>query len=306
MKYSKMMPVLFVFSFPTGLFCQTIQADIHGKISDVDSSGISYANVLLLNEQDSLLVKGAITDELGQFVFTGIALGAYRIESSRVGYLSSLSQKHDLAWDCGTGNGQAAIGLANYFEKVYATDPSEQQILNARPHPKIIYKVEKAECSSLTNNSVDLITVAQALHWFDFEKFYSEVKRVLKPEGIIAVWTYSLPKISSEIDKIILHFHDNIVGEFWQKENQLVSEEYKTIPFPFKEIKTPSFLFQKEITLNDLKGLLMSWSATQRYKDQKGSEPLLAIENDLQNLWRNVDETKLATWTIFLKVGTTG
>src|SRR5690606_37729822 len=143
-------------------------------------------------------------------------------------------------------------------------------------------------------------------HWFDFEKFYSEVKRVLKPEGIIAVWTYSLPKISSEIDKIILHFHDNIVGEFWQKENQLVSEEYKTIPFPFKEIKKHSFLFQKEITLNDLKGLLMSWSATQRYKDQKGSEPLLAIENDLQNLWRNVDETKLATWTIFLKVGTTG
>lgn len=221
-------------------------------------------------------------------------------------FLSSLATNHNLAWDCGTGNGQSAVSLANYFKKVYATDPSAEQISNAALNPKITYKVEKAESSSLINNSVDLITVAQALHWFDFEKFYSEVKRVLKPEGIIAVWTYSLPKISSEIDKIILHFHDNIVGEFWQKENQLVSEEYKTIPFPFKEIKTPSFLFQKEITLNDLKGLLMSWSATQRYKDQKGSEPLLAIENDLQNLWRNVDETKLATWTIFLKVGTTG
>lgn len=218
-------------------------------------------------------------------------------------YLNGLCKEHTLAWDCATGNGQSAKGLADYFEKVYATDPSEQQISNAVSHPKITYKVEKAENSSLENNSVDLITVAQALHWFDFEKFYSEVKRVLKPEGIIAVWTYSLPKISSEIDKLILHFHDNIVGEFWQKENQFVSEEYKTIPFPFKEIETPSFGFQKEITLHDLKGLLISWSATQRYKDQNGNDPLLEIENDLQKLWRKEDETRIATWTIFLKVG---
>ncbi len=219
-------------------------------------------------------------------------------------YLSSLSQKHDLAWDCGTGNGQSAIGLANYFEKVYATDPSEQQILNARPHPKIIYKVEKAECSSLPNNSADLITVAQALHWFDFGKFYTEVKRVLKSDGIIAVWTYGLPKISTEIDTLILHFHDTIVGGFWQRENQFVAEEYKTIPFPFNEIKTPSFQFQKEITLEDLKGLLFSWSATQRYIDQNGENPILKIENDFQNLWKKPDGTKLATWQIFLKVGT--
>lgn len=218
-------------------------------------------------------------------------------------YLSSITKNHDLAWDCGTGNGQSAIGLANYFEKVYATDPSEQQISNAQSHPKITYKVEKAENCSLANNSVDLITVAQALHWFNFEKFYSEVKRVLKPEGIIAVWTYSLPRISSEIDKLILHFHDNIVGEFWQKENQLVAEEYKTIPFPFNEIETPSFKFQKEITLEDLKGLLISWSATQRYKDKNGTDPIIQIEKELDNLWKKLDETQLATWDIFLKVG---
>src|SRR5690606_34767150 len=104
-------------------------------------------------------------------------------------FLSSLATNHNLAWDCGTGNGQSAVSLANYFKKVYATDPSAEQISNAALNPKITYKVEKAESSSLINNSVDLITVAQALHWFDFEKFYSEVKRVLKPEGIIAVWT---------------------------------------------------------------------------------------------------------------------
>lgn len=220
-------------------------------------------------------------------------------------YLSGLSKKHNLAWDCATGNGQSAIGLTNYFEKVYATDPSEQQISNAVSHPKISYKIEKAESSSLNNNSVDLITVAQALHWFDFEKFYSEVKRVLIPEGIIAVWTYSLPKISPEIDQLILHFHDNIVGEFWQKENQFVSEEYKTIPFPFKEIKSPSFKFEKEITRDDLTGLLFSWSATQRYKDKNGTDPLLEIQTDLHTIWRESEKGKLATWAIFLKIGST-
>src|SRR5690606_33773143 len=124
--------------------------------------------------------------------------------------------------------------------------------------PKITYKVEKAENCSLANNSVDLITVAQAIHWFNFEKIYSEVKRVFKPEGIIAVWTYSLPRIYSEIDKLILHFHDNIVSEFWQKENQFVTEEYKTIPFRLKQRKSPSLKFHKEITLDVLKGLLIS------------------------------------------------
>ncbi|MEH6764749.1 MAG: class I SAM-dependent methyltransferase [Aequorivita antarctica] len=218
-------------------------------------------------------------------------------------YLSKISIDHHLAWDCATGNGQSAIGLVDYFEKVYATDPSEQQISNAASHPKITYKIEKAESSSLKNHSVDLITVAQALHWFDFEKFYAEVNRVLKPEGIIAVWTYSLPKISPEIDKIVLHFHDNIVSEFWQRENQFVSEEYKTIPFPFKEIETRSFKFQKKITLEDLKGLLLSWSATQRYKDKNEVNPLLKIENHLQNFWHKPKATKLATWNIFIKVG---
>lgn len=218
-------------------------------------------------------------------------------------YLSSLCNSHDLAWDCGTGNGQSAAGLANYFQKVYATDPSEPQIKNAVSHPKIFYKVEKAENNSLKNNSVDLITVAQALHWFDFDLFYSEVNRVLKPKGIFAAWTYGLPQISLEIDAVTHHFHDTIVGEFWQKENQFVSDEYKTIPFPFNEIETPSFQFQKKITLEDLKGLFLSWSATQRYKDQNGTNPVSEIENDLQDLWKNSKKTKLATWNIFLKVG---
>lgn len=218
-------------------------------------------------------------------------------------YLSNLTDNHDLAWDCGTGNGQSALGLTVYYEKVYATDPSEQQIANAIPNSKITYKIEKAENTTLEDNSVDLITVAQAMHWFDFDKFFSEVKRVLKPKGIIAIWTYSLPKISTEIDQLTLHFQEKIVGEFWQKENQFVSEEYKTIPFPFKEIETPSFKFQKEITLDDLKGLLESWSATQRYMNQHGQNPIKEIEGKLNKLWVNPKIKKPAIWSIYMKVG---
>lgn len=218
-------------------------------------------------------------------------------------YLSDLASNRNLVWDCATGNGQAARGLIDYFESVYATDPSEEQLKNSIAHPKITYKIEKAESTTLDAKSVDLITVAQAMHWFDFDMFFSEVKRVLKPKGIIAIWTYGLPKISAEIDQLTLHFQTDVVGEFWQKENQFVSEEYKTIPFPFKEIETPSFKFQKKITLQDLKGLFYSWSATQRYQDKNGTDPLLEIDKELLKLWSESEYNKLATWNIFLRVG---
>ena len=148
-------------------------------------------------------------------------------------YLSTLTESHDLAWDCGTGNGQAAISLTRFYESVFATDPSEQQIKNALPHSRIIYKVEIAEQSGLKDHSVDLVTIAQAIHWFHFESFYAEVKRVVKPNGIIAAWAYGLPSITLDIDKAIRHFHDNVIGHFWQSGNRMISKKYNTIPFPF-------------------------------------------------------------------------
>lgn len=218
-------------------------------------------------------------------------------------FLSSIVGNHDLAWDCGTGNGQSAVSLTKYFENVHATDPSEQQIKNATAHKKIIYKVEAAEKTSLSNNSVDLITVAQAVHWFDFNEFYAEVKRVLKREGVIAIWAYGLPKIDTEIDKMIKNFHDNIVGEFWQEENRLIEKEYTTIPFPFQEIQAPTFSIQKEITLIELIGLLKTWSATQKYIDTYSVNPIDIIENELHQLWDENNSKKMATWKLILKVG---
>ncbi|HYG50327.1 MAG TPA: class I SAM-dependent methyltransferase [Flavobacteriales bacterium] len=156
-------------------------------------------------------------------------------------YLSSLVNEHNLAWDCGCGNGQAATGLATHFKNVYATDPSQQQINQAAQHLKITYKVEKAENCSLPGSSVDIITVAQALHWFDLPVFYTEVKRVLKPGGILAAWGCGVAQVNPEIDTVTNHFHNHTLNDYWQAENRIVEKEYSTIPFPFRLIETPAF-----------------------------------------------------------------
>ena len=218
-------------------------------------------------------------------------------------YLSSLTKEHELAWDCGTGNGQSAISLTKFYKTIYATDPSEQQIKNAFKHDKIIYKVEKAEDVGLNNNSVDLITIAQALHWFQFDKFYAEAKRVLKKNGIIAAWAYNLPVITPEIDKIVYDFHEDVLGEFWLYENRLIDKKYSTIPFPFQELSPPAFRIQKDLLLNELVGLIKSWSALQRYIDKYGKNPVDELENGLQKCWGNSEDKKEATWKLILRVG---
>jgi SAM-dependent methyltransferase len=217
-------------------------------------------------------------------------------------YLSSLTPEHKVAWDCGTGNGQAAIGLAEFFDQIIATDPSEQQIGNSLKNQRIKYCVEKAENSSVETNSIDLLTVANALHWFDFNTFYTEAKRVLKTNGIIAAWAYGNPEISSEIDPIINHFHDFILKDYWLAENRLVENEYKTIPFPFEEIDSPSFYYKKPMALNGLIGLLNTWSATQRFIDKNGFSPTEQLNHELLKIWNDGSE-KIFTWKLILKVG---
>jgi len=219
-------------------------------------------------------------------------------------FLSSLTSEHKLAWDCGTGNGQSAVKLADHYEKVYATDPSREQLENAIPHDSITYSVENAETPGLTeDNSVDLITVAQAIHWFDFDKFYTQVRKVLKPDGIIAVWAYGIPTINTEVDNIIRDFHDHVVGEFWLPENKLIDNEYATIPFPFQELKTPDFFIKKQVTLSETIGHLRSWSATQKYVDRYNENPMDILSQKLQEHWPEAEKHKEMTWKLILKVG---
>jgi SAM-dependent methyltransferase len=218
-------------------------------------------------------------------------------------YLASIAPGRSLAWDCGTGNGQAALGLANYFDKVHATDASAEQIRLAYPHDKVDYRVEPAEHVSVDTSSADLVTVAVAIHWFNFDEFYSEVKRVLKPAGILAAWTYNLPVISAEVNPLIDHYYHEILNGYWPERIHYLEEGYKTIPFPLDEIIPPPFVMEINWNLIQFSGFLNSWSATQRYKAQKGQHPLEIIWSELMAAWGDENEARLIRWPLHFRIG---
>src|ERR1700739_875412 len=218
-------------------------------------------------------------------------------------YLSSLTKEHKLAWDGGTGNGQSANGLSEFYDSIIATDPSEEQIKNAIPYKKIVYRVEKAEDNSLQTASADIITIANAMHWFNFDAFYKEVRRVLKPNGIIAAWAYGLPIISPEIDPIVKRFHDETLGTYWLEPNRMVEKGYTTIPFPFEFFSTPKFRIEKLMNLADFIGYFNTWSATQRYISQHNINPTEELEKDLRKVWGDAELEKKLTWDLILKIG---
>lgn len=169
-------------------------------------------------------------------------------------YLGTLAPSRNLAWDCATGNGQAAVGLASVFDRVIATDASEKQIANAEQHDHVKYRVAPAEASGLESSSIDLIMVAQALHWFDLQRFYDEVRRVLKPNGALAASAYRFFHVTPEIDKLVNHrYHDEIVGPFWPPERALI-QKFEQLPFPFPEIEAPRFEMAAEWNLDQLIG----------------------------------------------------
>jgi ubiquinone/menaquinone biosynthesis C-methylase UbiE len=189
------------------------------------------------------------------------------------------------AWDCGTGNGQAAKELAQYFEKVYATDISQKQLDEAIPADNVYYSLYPAECTNLSDNSIDLVTVSQALHWFNFEKFYREVKRVAKQDSCIAVWMYSLLRISKEIDPVIEDYHFGTLQQYWDAERKYVDDNYADIPFPFEELKTAAFAIEYYWTLADLEGYLNTWSALQKFIGVNKYNPVPELIEKIKPHW---------------------
>jgi SAM-dependent methyltransferase len=230
---------------------------------------------------------------------------AYRptYPESLFAYLASLCSVHELAWDCATGNGQAAVALAPYFGTVFATDASQRQIDQARPQKKVRYLVATADAAPIDDTSVDLVTVAQAFHWFDLPRFYAEVRRILKPGGILAVWCYQLQTITPEIDAMIHHLYSDIVGSDWPPERRLVEEGYRTLPFPFDEIAAPPFQMVHSWDLDHLLGYLGSWSSTQRYQKRTGEDPLDLIKEQLKAAWGEPGRPRDVTWPLHLRVG---
>jgi len=205
-------------------------------------------------------------------------------------YLSTLISEKENAWDCATGNGQVAEKIATLFTNVYATDISQHQIDNAIKLPNIHYSVQPAEETNFKNNFFDLIIVAQAVHWFDFAKFYSEVERTGKKNAVLAIIGYARLETNAEIEEVIEKLYTDIVGVYWDKERRYVEEGYKTIPFPFDEIPAPSFVSSYEWTLEHLMGYLGTWSAVKHYIKHNGNNPVELIKQELIEAWGNADK----------------
>src|SRR5882757_3819449 len=218
-------------------------------------------------------------------------------------YLAQLCSERRVAWDCACGTGQASVALADHFESVIATDASPQQLAAATPHSHVTYRVAKAEGSGLDSKSVDLVTVAQALHWFDLDSFYAEVERVLVPSGVIAVWTYGVLHVEGEaVDTLVQEFYHDIVGPYWPPERRHVEQGYRALAFPFASISAPSFNMEERWERANLLGYLRSWSATGRYVEVKGVDPVVELEKRLEPLWA-ARELRKVTWPLALRVG---
>jgi SAM-dependent methyltransferase len=217
-------------------------------------------------------------------------------------YLSSLVNEHNLVWDCATGNGQAALSLTEYFKKVIATDISSEQIKNATRHDRIEYKVRKADESGLENNSVDLVTVASAIHWFDLDKFYKEVKRVVKPGGVIAAWSYHVGYVNPPFDKLFKRFFLDVISPYFGTGAWLVDEKYSTINLPGSEIDSVNFSVKVNWNLYNLLNFIESWSATQEYKKEKKQNPVDLIIEELNRLWGKAEKINTLRWPLFLKI----
>lgn len=221
--------------------------------------------------------------------------------SEMIDYIVSFVEHKNTSLDVATGNGQVAKQLAKHFTEVYATDISEKQLENAEKAGNITYKKESAEQTSFGESQFDLVTVAQAIHWFNFDAFYKEVYRILKPKGIFAVLGYGLFSANGEADKLLKHFYYDITGPYWDAERRYLDENYTTIPFPFEELKTKQFVNEFTWIFAQLTGYLETWSAVQHYIKKNGTNPIDLIRDELKEIWEKGD--KKVTFPLLLRIG---
>ena len=219
-------------------------------------------------------------------------------------WLSRIAADHAVAWDCGTGSGQAAVALAEHFDFVVASDPSAAQLAHAAPHPRVRYAAMPAERSALADRSVSMVTVAQALHWFDRPAFFAEARRVLMPSGIIAAWTYGVVTLGDDVlDRVVRRFHGESMGPFWPPERRLVDRGYRDVSLPFEPIDAPPFTMEARWTLLQFGGYVSTWSAVQRARDATGVDPIPALLDSLRPGWGPETAARRVEWPLTLLAG---
>lgn len=216
-------------------------------------------------------------------------------------YVLSFSKQREMAWDCATGNGQVAGTLAAVFERVDATDISETQLALALQKPNIRYQVSPAEQTPFADHSFDLITVAQALHWFDIDAFHQEVRRVAKPRAVIAEWGYGLVQLNNTLDPIMLDFYRNRIGPYWDPQRQFIDNAYATLPFPFADAQRTNFTARRSWSLERFLNYLRTWSAVRQYVHENEEDPAIGLGEELAPIWGNGERE--VQFPVFLRVG---
>lgn len=216
--------------------------------------------------------------------------------------LAALVEPRRLAWDCATGSGQAAIGLAAHFERVIGTDISAEQIRHAIQHERITYRVAGAEASGLEKWEADLVTVASALHWLDLERFYNEVRRVLRPGGVLAVWSYHIGHMAPPFDALFLSFYRDVLAPHFDPRTRVVDDGYAGVMLPGAPIEFPELQVTASWTLERMKMFIGSWSGVMAYREAIGEDPLAVIEKDLEALWGPPDRVRTLRWPLYARV----
>ena len=229
-----------------------------------------------------------------------------RYPASLFAALADTVARHEVAWDAGTGNGQAAVGLADHFHRVIATDASASQIAAAQLHARVEYRVARAEASGLEDASADLATVAQALHWFDIPAYFAEARRVLRPGGVVAAWTYGLMTIDPAIDGVIDDFETTIVGPYWPAQRSLVDSGYRTIHLPFAELDFPSFEMEQEMSLEMLAGYAGTWSSVFAYRRARGEDPVAPFVARIGEWWGDPARRRIVRFPVSVRAGRRG
>ena len=236
------------------------------------------------------------------FAFAASTYAAHRphYPAALYAWLASHTPSHERAWDCGTGSGQAAVALAKWFDQVVATDASVAQLASASGERGVLYVAMAAESVSLATGSMDLVTVAQALHWFDHERFFAEMDRVLRPEGAVAVWSYGLVGIEPSVDQVLRAFYRETLGDYWPTERAMVDRGYADIALPYPETPAPGFIMEAEWTLDQLGGFLSTWSAVGRYRMATQRDPLPDVMKRLREAWGDSPH-RVARWPLIVR-----
>jgi len=217
--------------------------------------------------------------------------------------LASLTPGQALAWDCGTGSGQAAAALARRFDRVLASDASPQQVSHAFAHEHVHYAIARAEAAPLRDRSVDLVTVAAAVHWFDLDPFYAEARRVLRPGGVLAVWTYLEMRVSADFDEVMDRYIRETLETDWPSRMQYPLAHYRNLPFPVVPLEVPRFESELRWTLHDVRAFVQTWSGTQRHASRTGTDPFEASWPRFVELWGAPDTERIVRWPLHLKAG---